>query len=406
MNKGINNIRNRFPILDQQVNNRPLVYLDNAATTQKPDTVIRAVSRYYETTNSNVHRGVHTLSQNATQAFENSRKAIQHYINAAHGHEIIFTRGTTESINLVAFSFGERYVNAGDEILITGMEHHSNIVPWQMLAERKSAILKVLPVTPAGELRMDKLDSLITNKTRILAVTHVSNALGTINPVREIIQKAHARDVPVLIDGAQAMPHLKVDVQDLDADFYCFSAHKMYGPTGIGALYGKEKYLEEMPPWQGGGEMIQEVSFQKTTYNQLPYKFEAGTPHMGGVAGLEAAISFLASQEEPLFQQTERELLQYATRRLEAIPGLVIYGRAQNKSPVISFLIKDIHPFDAGTILNQLGIAVRTGHHCTQPLMKTLGIPGTLRASFAIYNTKEEIDQLAAGIEQAKKMLL
>lgn len=397
-------IRQRFPILDQQVNNRPLVYLDNAATTQKPDRVIRAVSRYYETINSNVHRGVHTLSQNATQAFENGRKEIQQFINAAHPHEVVFTRGTTESINLVAYSFGERFVNAGDEILITGMEHHSNIVPWQMLAQRKNAILKVLPVTPGGELQMDKLDSLITDKTRILAVTHVSNTLGTINPVREIIEKAHARDVPVLIDGAQAMPHLKVDVQDLDADFYCFSAHKMYGPTGIGAVYGKEKYLEEMPPWQGGGEMIKEVTFQKTTYNQLPYKFEAGTPHMGGVIGLTEAISFMDSLDDPFHR--ESELLEYATQQLEAIPQLIIYGKAPNKSPVISFLIKGVHPFDAGTILNQMGIAVRTGHHCTQPLMKTLGITGTIRASFAIYNTKQEVDLLTQGVEQAIKMLL
>ncbi|MFO8054697.1 MAG: cysteine desulfurase [Bacteroidales bacterium] len=399
------NIRDQFPILHQQINNYPLIYLDNAATTQKPDMVTAAMRHYYQHTNSNVHRGVHTLSQRATAAFENARKAVQDHLNAAHDHEIIFTRGTTESINLVANSFGDKYIGQGDEILISALEHHSNIVPWQMLAERKQAKVKVLPANRKGELILDKLDEMVTAKTRIIAVNHVSNTLGTVNPVKEIIEKAHAKNIPVLIDGAQAVPHMDVDVQELDADFYCFSAHKMYGPMGIGAVYGKEKWLEEIPPWQGGGEMIKQVTFEKTTYNELPYKFEAGTPNVAGAIGMHKALEFMDSIGKANIRKMENELLAYATEKLRGIEGLTIYGQAQHKAPVVSFLLDGIHPFDAGTIIDKLGIAVRTGHHCTQPLMNFFEISGTVRASFAVYNNMREIDALTNAIEQAKKML-
>ncbi len=397
-------IRKQFPILDQKVNDKPLVYLDNAATTQKPVTVIKALNDYYSLHNSNVHRGVHTLSQKATEAFENARNYVQKSLNAASSREIIFTRGTTESVNLVAASFGEKYISEGDEILLTGLEHHSNIVPWQLLAQRKKAKIKVLPVNAKGELILDDLETLLSSRTKIMAVNHISNTLGTVNPVKEIIRRAHEMDVPVLVDGAQGMPHMDVDVQYLDADFYCFSAHKIYGPMGIGALYGKEKWLEAMPPWQGGGEMIKQVCFEETTFNELPYKFEAGTPNVAGAVGMHRALEYVDSLGKAKIRKIEQELLDYGTEQLSAIEGLKIYGQAAEKTSVISFLLNDIHPYDAGTILDKLGIAVRTGHHCTQPLMTQFNIPGTIRASFAMYNTFAEIDQLVKGLRQVKMM--
>ncbi|MFW6019442.1 MAG: aminotransferase class V-fold PLP-dependent enzyme [Bacteroidales bacterium] len=404
LNTDIQNIRKSFPVLKQEMNGRTLVYLDNAATTQKPQIVIDAISEYYTKYNSNVHRGIHTLSQQATQAFENSRKKVRETINAREAYEIIFTSGATEAINMIAFSYGEKYINQGDEIIISGMEHHSNIVPWQLLAERKKAHIKVLPVDDNGELMLDKLDTLISNKTRIIAVNHVSNTLGTINPVKEITKKAHARNIPVLVDGAQGMPHLEVDVQDLNVDFYCFSGHKVYGPTGIGAVYGKEKWLADLPPYKGGGEMISRVTFEKTTFNELPYKFEAGTPNIAGVIGLHKALEFLEMHGKENIRNIENELLIYATDQLKQIDGVKIYGEATNKASVISFLINNIHPYDAGTIFDKLGIAIRTGHHCTQPLMDQYNIPGTMRASFAPYNTKKEIDILVAAIHKVKTM--
>lgn len=400
----IKQIRKFFPILHQQVNNRPLVYLDNAATTQKPKSVIDSITNYYKTFNSNVHRGVHTLSQKATKAYENSRKAVQEELNAAHAHEIIFTSGTTEAINMIAFSYSEKYIGKGDEIILSGVEHHSNIVPWQMVARRKGAIIKVIPVNDKGELLVEQLDSLLSDKTKIVAVNHISNTLGTINPVKAIIQKAHQKDVPVLIDGAQGMPHLDIDVQDLDVDFYCFSGHKVYGPMGIGAVYGKEKWLNKIPPYQGGGEMINQVSFKETTYNDLPFKFEAGTPNVADAIGLHKALEFTKSLGKDHFRQIEQELLKYATEKLNQIDRLKIYGEAEHKTSVISFVIEGIHPYDAGTIIDKLGIAVRTGHHCTQPLMEHFNIPGTIRASFAPYNTFEEIDLLIEAIEKVKTM--
>ncbi|MCF8217425.1 MAG: cysteine desulfurase [Bacteroidales bacterium] len=404
LNTDIQKIRKSFPILKQEMNDRPLVYLDNAATTHKPRVVIDAISEYYNNYNSNVHRGVHTLSQKATEAFENSREKVRETINAASAHEIIFTSGATEAINMIAFSYGEKYIGEGDEIIISGLEHHSNIVPWQLVAERKNAHIKVLPVNEKGELILEKLDTLITKKTRIIAVNHISNTLGTINPVKEIIKKAHNHDIPVLVDGAQGIPHLDVDVQDLDVDFYCFSGHKVYGPTGVGVAYGKEKWLSDIPPYKGGGEMINRVTFEKTTYNDLPYKFEAGTPNIAGVIGLHKALEFVESTGKEKIRQIERELLDYATSQLKQIEGLKIYGEATNKTSVISFLINDIHPYDAGTIFDKLGIAIRTGHHCTQPLMDHFKIPGTVRASFAPYNTKKEIDILVEAIKKVKTM--
>jgi len=397
--------RNDFPILNQNVYNKPLVYFDNAATTQKPLPVIEALSDYYKSINSNIHRGVHFLSQKATEEFEVARKAVQQFIHAAHDYEVIFTRGATESINLVAASFGKTYIQPGDEILISEMEHHSNIVPWQFLCEDRGAVLKVMPFQDNGELCMQQLEELITPKTKIIAITHVSNSLGTINPIREIIRMAHAHDVPVMVDGAQAVAHCPVDVQTLDCDFYCFSGHKMYGPMGIGVMYGKEKWLREMKPYQGGGEMISNVTFEKTTYNDLPFKFEAGTPAVGDVIGLRKAIEYMLQIGVKKIADYEEDLRQYATRQLLQIEGLRIIGQAKEKAAVISFLVGNIHPYDMGVLLDHQGIAVRTGHHCTQPVMNHYQIPGTVRASFALYNTKEEIDRLVEAVRKAKTML-
>jgi cysteine desulfurase/selenocysteine lyase len=402
---GILLCRHHFPLLRQWVNGKPLVYLDNAATSQKPQAVIDAMMRYYEAENSNIHRGVHYLSEQATAAYESVRARVTAFLNAAHSREIVFVRGTTEAINLVASSFGKKHVREGDEILITEMEHHSNIVPWQLLCEDRSAVLRVLPMNDKGELRMDEYRRLLTPRTRMVAVTHVSNALGTINPVKEIIAIAHAHGVPVLVDGAQAVPHMRVDVRDLDCDFYAFSAHKMFGPTGIGVLYGKTHWLEELPPYQGGGDMIKSVTFEKTIYNDLPYKFEAGTPNIGGAIGLGAAIDYVNQIDPHAVASFEHELLEYATTRLGELPRVRIIGTAKEKAGVLSFVIEGIHPHDIGTILDHEGIAIRTGHHCAQPVMKHFGVPATARASFAFYNTKEEIDQLVAGITKVIEVL-
>ncbi len=401
----VNTIRNDFPILTQQVYGKQLIYLDNAATTQKPQSVIDTLNTYYKEFNSNVHRGVHYLSQKATIAIENARKTVQRFIHAKNEYEIIFTRGTTESVNLVASCYGKKFIGEGDEVIISTLEHHSNIVPWQMICEEKKAILKVIPINDNGEIIFEEFEKLISDKTKIIAVTYVSNALGTINPVKKIIELAHLRNIPVLLDGAQSTSHMKIDVQELDCDFYCFSGHKLYGPTGIGVLYGKEKWLNEMPPYQGGGEMIKLVTFEKTTFNELPFKFEAGTPHISGVLGLEAAIQYIEKVGIDKIGEYENGLLDYATEKLVSVDGLKIYGTAKEKTSVISFLIGKIHPFDAGTIIDKFGIAVRTGHHCTQPLMQRFGITGTIRASFAFYNTKEEIDILLDAVNKAKKML-
>ena len=398
--------REDFPILEQQVYKKPLVYLDNAATTQKPQVVIDAMKRYYETINSNIHRGVHCLSQQATEEFEKARRCVQQFINAAHDYEVIFTRGATESINLVASCFGRTFIGEGDEIIISAMEHHSNIVPWQFLCEERGAKLKVLPFDDDGVLCLDQLESLITPRTKIVAVTHVSNTLGTCNPVAEIIRIAHAHSVPVMLDGAQAVAHQPVDVQALDCDFYCFSGHKMYGPMGIGVMYGKEAWLNQMKPYQGGGEMISTVTFEKTTYNVLPFKFEAGTPAVGDAIGLRTAIEYMQQIGIQNIARHEEELLQYATEKLQQINGLRIYGRAPHKAAVISFLIGNLHPYDVGVLLDHQGVAVRTGHHCTQPIMDRFGIPGTVRASFALYNTREEVDALVAAVERATNMLM
>lgn len=405
MSINIEKLRQEFPILQQMVNNRPLVYLDNAATTQKPKVVVERLIRYYETENSNIHRGAHFLSSQATDAYEQARKTIQRFINARHHHEVIFTRGTTEAINLVASSFCKKFVKQGDEILISAMEHHANIVPWQMACEELGAVLKVIPMNEAGELDMHAFQQLLGNKTRLVAVTHISNALGTINPVKEIIDMAHARDIPVLVDGAQATPHMAIDVQALDCDFYCFSGHKMYGPMGVGVLYGKEKWLNDMPPYQGGGEMISEVRFDKTTYNELPFKFEAGTPNVADVLGLEAAIDFISGLGHEAIAAHENDLLHYATERLQELDKIRFVGTAKQKTGVVSFLFTDIHPYDTGTILDKLGIAVRTGHHCAQPVMDFFQIPGTVRASFALYNTLQDIDRLVAGLQKVRDML-
>ncbi len=402
----ITQIRSQFPILEEQVNGKKLVYFDNAATTQKPLQVIQALSDYYGHYNANIHRGIHFLAEKATGAFEESRNSLKEFINAAKREEIIFTYGTTDGINLVAQTYGRKFLKEGDEIIISNLEHHSNIVPWQMLCEEKGCILKVIPIDEKGDLRLDIFDELLSEKTKFVSVVHVSNALGTINPVDYIIQKAHAFGAKVLVDGAQASSHLTIDVQALDVDFYVFSAHKFYGPTGMGVLYGKEDILNSMPPYRGGGEMIKEVSFEKTTYNELPYKFEAGTPNIADVVAVKFAIDFINQIGKENMAHYENELLQYATERLSAIDGLKIIGQAKQKVSVLSFILDGIHPQDIGVILDQQGIAVRTGHHCTQPLMKTLNIPGTARASFAVYNTFEEIDRLALGIEKVKKMVL
>ncbi|HRQ51510.1 MAG TPA: cysteine desulfurase [Agriterribacter sp.] len=401
----IEKIRRDFPILKTKVYGKPLIYLDNAATTQKPQPVLEALRHYYTQYNSNVHRGVHFLSQQATEAYEVARRKIAGYINARHEHEIIFTRGTTNSINLVAASFGKKFLKAGDEVLVSAMEHHSNIVPWQLICEEKGATLKVIPINELGELRMEAFDELLTNRVKIVAVTYISNSLGTVNPVHEIIQKAHAANIPVLIDAAQAIQHIPIDIRQLDADFLAFSGHKIYGPTGIGVLYGKEKWLSEMPPYEGGGDMIKNVTFAKTTYNELPFKFEAGTPDISGGIVLGAAIDYVQHIGLTAIRQAEDEVVAYAYDRLSAIPSLRFIGDARHRSGAISFLVGNIHPFDLGEILDKQSIAVRTGHHCTQPVMDIFGIPGTVRASFAFYNTKAEVDALIDGIEKAKHML-
>lgn len=398
--------RSDFVILDQNIYNKPLVYLDNAATTQKPQVVIDALSRYYETINSNIHRGVHYLSQKATDEFEAARQKIQQFINAKHSHEVIFTRGATESINLVASSFGKAFLKENDEVIISAMEHHANIVPWQMICEEKGAKLKVVPFDEQGVLEIDKLEGMISPKTKIIAITHISNTLGTINPIKEIIEIAHRHNIPVMIDGAQAVSHLKVDMQELDCDFYCFSGHKMYAPMGIGVLYGKEEWLNKMPPYQGGGEMIKTVTFEKTIYNDLPFKFEAGTPAVGDVIGLKTAIEYIESIGIEKIAAYEDELLKYGTEKLSQIEGLRIIGTAPHKTSIISFVLDNIHPYDAGVIIDHYGVAVRTGHHCTQPVMDKLCIPGTIRASFALYNEKEEIDLLVDAVKKARAMLL
>lgn len=397
--------REDFKILEQEVNKRPLVYLDNAATTQKPESVINAISEYYRTINSNIHRGVHHLSQLATTRFEEAREAIRRYINAQNSYEIIFTRGATESINLIANSFGRAFLKAGDEVIVSEMEHHANIVPWQMACEIAGANLKVLPFDDAGVLILEKLEELITPKTKIISIAHISNSLGTINPIEEVIRIAHSHNIPVMIDGAQAVSHEKVDVQQLDCDFYCFSGHKMYAPMGIGILYGKEKWLNAMPPYQGGGEMIQQVTFEKTTYNELPFKFEAGTPAVSDVIGLHTAIQYIEELGIDKILHHEQKLLQYATEQLSVIEGLQIYGTAPRKAAIISFNLEGMHPYDVGVIIDHLGVAVRTGHHCTQPVMQHFQIPGTVRASFALYNTQEEVDQLVEAVKKAKMML-
>ncbi|MDG1916434.1 MAG: cysteine desulfurase [Flavobacteriales bacterium] len=400
----INDIRNQFPTLHQEVNGHPLVYLDNGATTHKPQVVIDAISHYYEKQNSNIHRGVHYLSQLATDAYEASRETIRQHFNAEHLHEIIFTKGNTEAINLVANGF-RQILKQGDEVLVSAMEHHSNIVPWQMTCESASASLKVIPMDEKGVLDIEAYKNLLSNKTKVVAVNHISNALGTINPVKQMIQWAHEVGAAVLIDGAQAGPHCSIDVQDLDADFYCISGHKVYGPTGIGALYGKEEWLKKLPPYQGGGEMIATVSFDKTTYADLPHKFEAGTPNIAGGIALKTAIDWLNEIGLENIVEYEKGLVDYATEELGKIEGIRFIGQAQEKAGVISFLVGDIHPYDMGMILDKLGIAVRTGHHCAQPVMDQFCIPGTVRASFAVYNTKEDINRLIEGVKKAQMML-
>lgn len=398
-------IRRDFPILSQQINGKPLVYLDNAASSQHPQVVIDAISHYYERDHANVHRGVHTLSQRATDAFEGARDVVRRFINAKDVKEVIFTRGTTESINLVAQSFARPMLKPGDEILISALEHHANIVPWQLACEQTGAILKVIPISEIGEVDFAAFETLIGSRTKLLALSHVSNALGTIVPVDKFIAVAKRHGVPVLIDGAQAVPHSSVDVQALGCDFYCFSSHKMLGPTGIGVLYGRQTLLEHMPPWQGGGDMILTVSFKKTTYNQLPWKFEAGTPHISGAIGLAAAIGYLEGIGMDRIARIEHELLEYATAKLSALPGLRIIGTAPQKAAVVSFVLDGIHPHDIGTILDTEGVAIRTGHHCAMPIMEFFRIPATARASMAFYNTFEEIDQLVAALEHTRQVL-
>lgn len=402
----IQQIRQDFPVLDQQVNGRPLVYFDNAATTQKPLPVINAITRYYEQYNANIHRGIHQLAEQATAAFEASRRAVQSFLNAEHWQEIIFTYGTTDGINLVAQSYGRQFLNKGDEIIISTMEHHSNIVPWQMLCEERGCVLKVIPVDDKGELILEAYEKLLSERTKFVSVVHVSNALGTINPVKAIIDKAHAVGAVVLIDGAQASAHLELDVRALDADFYVFSAHKLYGPTGMGVLYGKKAILDTMPPYRGGGEMIKEVTFEKTTYNDLPYKFEAGTPNIADVVAVKTAFDYMAGLGKEHIAAHENDLLQYATEQLTELDGLRIIGQAKHKIGVISFVLDGIHHQDTGVILDQQGIAVRTGHHCTMPLMQRFGIAGTTRASFAVYNTRDEVDRLVQGLRRVQKMML
>jgi cysteine desulfurase / selenocysteine lyase len=404
MSFNIDAIRANFPILSKQVNGKPLVYFDNGATSQKPQVVIDAISKYYQEINANIHRGVHTLSQLATDAYEASRGKIQNHINAKFAHEVLFTSGTTHGINLVANGFAS-LLKSGDEVLVSALEHHSNIVPWQMLCEKTGAILRVIPMDENGELILSEFDNLLSNKTKIVTVNHISNALGTVNPIKYMIDKSHEFGAAILIDGAQAVPHLKPDVQELDCDFYVFSGHKICGPTGIGILYGKEAWLNKLPPYQGGGEMIKEVTFEKTTYAELPHKFEAGTPNIAGGIVLGTAVDYMNEIGFENIQIQEKELLEYGTKRLLEIEGLKIYGTSKDKTSVISFNIEGIHPYDIGTIIDKLGIAVRTGHHCAQPIMNFFNIPGTIRASFAFYNTKEEIDIFVEALKRAKLML-
>jgi cysteine desulfurase/selenocysteine lyase len=404
-NIDIDNIRKDFPILNEKIYNKTLIYFDNGATTQKPQSVIEKINYGYEHLNANIHRGVHYLSQKATEAHEEARKTVASFLGAGKHQEIIFTRGTTEAINLVAFSFGEAFCKAGDEIIVSVMEHHSNIVPWQMLCERKGMKLKVIPINETGELDIKAYTELLNENTRLVSVAHVSNVLGTVNPVKNIIDIAHSRNIPVLIDGAQSVPHIPVNVTELDADFYVFSGHKIYGPTGIGVLYGKEKWLNAIPPYQGGGEMIATVSFEKTTYNELPFKFEAGTPDYIGSTALAAALDYVQKIGIDKIATYEHELTKYATLRLKEIDGIRIIGQAAEKSAVVSFLVGNIHPYDIGMLLDKLGIAVRTGHHCAQPLIDSLEIPGTVRASFAFYNTKEEIDVFIEALKRVVIML-
>jgi cysteine desulfurase / selenocysteine lyase len=400
----VERVRQDFPILKQKVHGKPLVYFDNAATSQKPLAVIEAEDRFYREYNSNIHRGVHELSERATRAYEDVRARVQRFLNAPEAREIVFVRGTTEAMNLVAATYGRKNVQAGDEVLITAMEHHSNIVPWQILCEEKGAKLKVAPVSDRGELLLEEFEKLLNLRTRLVSVTHVSNVLGTVNPLREIVRAAHRLNIPVAVDGAQAAPHVKIDVQELDCDFYAFSSHKLFGPTGVGALYGKARLLEAMPPYQGGGDMISSVSFEKTIYNAIPYKFEAGTPNIAATIGLGAAIDYVNQLGLDKIGDYEHELLTYATETVERIPGVRIIGTAKEKASVISFVLSGVHPHDVGTVLDQEGIAVRTGHHCAQPLMERFGVPATARASMAFYNTKEEVDRLGAGIEKVKQI--
>lgn len=400
----IEKIREDFPILGREVYGKPLVYFDNGATTQKPRCVVEAMSEEYYNVNANVHRGVHFLSTQATELHEGARETVRKFINARTAAEIIFTRGTTESINLVAHCFGEAFMTEGDEVIVSEMEHHSNIVPWQLLAERKGIKLRVIPVTDAGELDMEAYGQLFSDRTKLVSVTHVSNVLGTVNPVSEIIKIAHTHGVPVMIDGAQSTPHFAVDVQALDADFYAFSGHKIYGPTGIGVLYGKESWLDRMPPYMGGGEMIQNVSFERTTFNELPFKFEAGTPDYVAATGLAKALDYVSALGMDNIYAHEQELTRYAMERMQTIDGLRFIGTAKNHDAVISFMLGDVHPLDVGTLLDRLGIAVRTGHHCAEPLMRRLGLPGTVRASFGLYNTTDEIDALVRGLQRVSSM--
>lgn len=405
-NFDVNKIREDFPALHQEIYGKPLVYFDNAATTQKPIQVIDRISEYYKKENCNIHRGVHYLSQKATEAFETTRQKVQQFINAENSKDIIFTKGTTESVNLIRSTFGEKFINKGDEIIISSLEHHSNLVPWQLLCKKKEAILKIIPLNDKGELIFEEFEKLITRQTKLLALTHISNSLGTIVDIKKYIDKAHEFDVPVFIDGAQAIMHQKIDIKKLDCDFYTFSGHKMYAPMGVGVLYGKQKWLEEIPPYQAGGEMVDQVSYQTTTFNELPFKFEAGTPNVESVLGLESAIEYLENIGYDNIAKYENELLQYAHEKLTEAGNIRIIGNAGQKASLVSFLIGDIHPYDAGTIIDKLGIAVRTGHHCAQPVLDSFGIPGTVRASFVFYNTKEEIDRLIEAIHQVKKMFV
>ena len=400
----INKVREDFPILSRQIYGKPLVYFDNGATTQKPLCVLDAMRNEYLNVNANVHRGVHYLSQQATDLHEAARETVRRFINAPKVEEVIFTRGTTESLNLVVSSFGDRFLSEGDEVIVSVMEHHSNIVPWQLLAAKKGIAIKVIPMTDEGDVIMEEYEKLFNERTRIVSITQVSNVLGTINPVKEMIRIAHEHEVPVMVDGAQSTPHMKVDVQDLDCDFFAFSGHKIYGPTGIGVLYGKEKWLDEMPPYQGGGEMIESVSFEKTTFEKLPFKFEAGTPDYVATHGLATALNYVTELGLDNIFAHEQELTRYAMEQMKKIPGMRLFGTSQHKDAVISFLVGDIHHLDMGTLLDRLGIAVRTGHHCAEPLMHRLGISGTVRASFALYNTKEEVDALVAGIKRVSQM--